>query len=137
LKEAIAHILEPPEDPTGSAWKQQSGGRKLFDEVYNTPSAPQTTSTSVTATTTQQRSTCKIIFVLVDPETPFQEANQDDGDTNMKEEEEKSWFYGDQDIRGILYEATRSMEMSIKKRKYVRLLGSRYYQGTQRTYTEI
>lgn len=112
LKEAIAHIIEPPQEQTGSAWKQQGAGKKLFDEVHNTPSAPQPTTATI-----QPRSTCKIVFVIADPETFLHGGSQQDGDAEMNEEEEKGWFYGDQDIRGILYEATRSMEASIKKRK--------------------
>ncbi|KAK3831770.1 MAG: hypothetical protein JOS17DRAFT_129517 [Linnemannia elongata] len=111
LKEAIAHIIEPPQEQTGSAWKQQGAGKKLFDEVHNTPSAPQPTTATI-----QPRSTCKIVFVIADPETFLHGGSQQDGDAEMNEEEEKGWFYGDQDIRGILYEATRSMEASIKKR---------------------
>ena len=61
------------------------------------------------------------MFVIADPETSLHVGNQEDGDAEMKEEEEMGWFYGDQDIRGILYDATRSMEVSIKKRKQVRL----------------
>lgn len=57
------------------------------------------------------------MFVIADPETSLRGGSQEDGDAEMNEEEEKGWFYGDQDIRGILYEATRSMEASIKKRK--------------------
>ncbi|KAK5809122.1 hypothetical protein F5H01DRAFT_351266 [Linnemannia elongata] len=110
LKEAIAHIVEPPQEQTGSAWKQQGGGKKLLDEVNNTPSASQP------ITTIQPRSTCKIVFVIADPETSLHGSSQEDGDTEMKGEEEKGWFYGDQDIRRTLYEATRSMEASIKKR---------------------
>ncbi|KAF9127745.1 hypothetical protein BGX30_014648 [Mortierella sp. GBA39] len=114
LKEAIAHIVEPPQEQTGSALKQLGVGKK-FDEVYNTPSAPQPTTTPAT-TMIQPRSTCKIVFVIADPETSLHGDNQEDGDAEMTGEEERGWFYGDQDIRGILYEATRSMEASIKKR---------------------
>ncbi|KAF8932801.1 hypothetical protein BGZ47_011181 [Haplosporangium gracile] len=115
LKEAIAHIIEPSQEQTGSAWKPQGAGKKLFDEVYNTPSVPQPTTTPA-ATMTQPRSTCKIVFVIADPETSLQGVKQDNGDTEMNEEDKKDWFYGDRDIRRILYEATRSMEASIKKR---------------------
>ncbi|KAF9548110.1 hypothetical protein EC957_007137 [Mortierella hygrophila] len=114
LKEAIAHIVEPPQEQTGSALKQLGAGKK-FDEVYNIPGAPQPTTTPAT-TMIQPRSTCKVVFVIVDPETFLHGGSQEVGDAEMTGEEEKGWFYGDQDIRGILYEATRSMEASIKKR---------------------
>ncbi|KAF9905319.1 hypothetical protein EC991_001741 [Linnemannia zychae] len=122
LKEAIAHIIEPPQDPSGSAWRLISA-KKGYDEgrtnssVATVVNAATSTSTSTTTTvTTQPRSTCKIVFILADPESSFRRVKHEDGDTEMEGEEEEGWFYGRQDIRRMVYEAVRNMEISIKKR---------------------
>ncbi|KAF9120487.1 hypothetical protein BGW39_011325 [Mortierella sp. 14UC] len=118
LREAIAHILEPPQDPSGSAWRLISAKNGYDEGRINTSVATVVNAaTSTATTTTQPRSTYKIVFVLADPETSFRKIKRDDGDTDMEDDEdEDSWFYGSQDIRGMLYEAVRSMEVSIKKR---------------------
>ncbi|KAG0372581.1 hypothetical protein BGX24_000064 [Mortierella sp. AD032] len=124
LREAIAHIVEPPQDATGSAWRPV-GTRKGYGDESTTvsiaPATPTTTAVTTTTafTTTQPRSACKIVFVLADPETSFRGNKHTDGDTDMEEGEDdtdESWFYGGQDIRALLHEAVRSMDISIKKR---------------------
>ncbi|KAG0270727.1 hypothetical protein BGZ95_001599 [Linnemannia exigua] len=123
LREATAHIVEPPQDATGSAWRLVGTKKGYGDESTAVLPAPATSTTSTVTTTTsitttQPRSICKIIFVLADPETGFQGNKNADGDTTMEEEDDadESWFYGGQDIRALLYETVRSMETSIKKR---------------------
>ncbi|KAF9096537.1 hypothetical protein BGX29_008539 [Mortierella sp. GBA35] len=104
LKAAIAHLVEPSDNLTGSSpWKPQGLVRRPQDEATATPQLPGT----------QPRLTVKVIFVLADPETNLQTSRGVNGDTEMEEDD---WLYGDQNIRDLLFETLRGMEDSIKKR---------------------
>ncbi|KAF9090441.1 hypothetical protein BGX23_005970 [Mortierella sp. AD031] len=104
LKAAIAHLVEPSDNLTGSSpWKPQGLVRRPQDEATATPQPPGT----------QPRLTVKVIFVLADPETNLQTSRGVNGDTEMEEDD---WLYGDQNIRDLLFETLRGMEDSIKKR---------------------
>ncbi|KAF9920940.1 multiprotein-bridging factor 1 [Linnemannia zychae] len=102
LKEAIAYSLSPSQD-TADSIRKEKGPKKGNDDGSGA-------SNSSRWAAIQQQSVRKIVFLLADPEASIRHG---DGDTDI--EDTSSWFYGNRDIREILYDSVRSMEFSIRK----------------------